>query len=83
MRRGRAAIQRYKLSDPAREGPRLQPEREGRVRCGAWLGSAIMSHPFFGPQAREQCQSVPKQQLRPQQSKLCLSLATVWLLPSR
>ena len=25
------------LSDPAREMRGLQPERDGRVRCGAWL----------------------------------------------
>ena len=31
-----------KLSDPAREGARLQPEREGRVRCSAWLGGTVM-----------------------------------------
>ena len=29
--------QRPKLSDPARERVRLQPERDGRVRCSAWL----------------------------------------------
>ena len=26
-----------RLSDPAHEGARLQPERDGRVRCSAWL----------------------------------------------
>ena len=30
--------QRPKLSDPAHEGIRLQPGRDGRVRCSAWLG---------------------------------------------
>ena len=31
--------QRPKLSDPAHERPRLQPERDGGVRCSeAWLG---------------------------------------------
>jgi hypothetical protein len=30
--------QRPKLSDPAHEGARLQPGRDGRVRCSAWLG---------------------------------------------
>ena len=30
--------ERPKLSDPAHEGVRLQPERDGRVRCSAWLG---------------------------------------------
>ncbi|MEK7296104.1 MAG: hypothetical protein AAB018_06180 [Actinomycetota bacterium] len=29
-----------KLSDPAHEGARLQPGRDGRVRCSAWLGVA-------------------------------------------
>lgn len=29
--------QRPRLSDPAREGVRLQTERDGRVRCSAWL----------------------------------------------
>jgi len=32
--------QRPKLSDPAHEGVRLQPERDGRVRCSAWLNPA-------------------------------------------
>ncbi len=31
--------QRPKLSDPAHEGARLQPGRDGRVRCSAWLNS--------------------------------------------
>src|SRR2546427_6573344 len=30
--------ERPKLSDPAHEGVRLQPGRDGRVRCSAWLG---------------------------------------------
>jgi len=30
--------ERPKLSDPAHERVRLQPRREGRVRCSAWLG---------------------------------------------
>ena len=30
-----------KLSDPAREGPRLQPRGDGRVRCSAWLGGTL------------------------------------------
>ena len=32
-----------KLSDPAHEGVRLQPERDGRVRCSAWLGIRLSS----------------------------------------
>ena len=34
------AAQRPKLSDPAYEGVRLQPRRDGRVRCSGWLGVA-------------------------------------------
>ena len=30
--------QRLKLSDPAHGTRGLQPERDGRVRCSAWLG---------------------------------------------
>ena len=30
------------LSDPAHEGVGLQPGREGRVRCSAWLGGAVL-----------------------------------------
>ena len=33
----RGTAERPKLSDPAHEGVRLQPERDGRVRCSAWL----------------------------------------------
>ena len=29
--------------DPAHEEPRLQPERDGRVRCGAWSGGVVTS----------------------------------------
>src|SRR5207247_5005512 len=32
-----------KLSDPAHDELRLQPERDGRVRCSAWLGRIIVS----------------------------------------
>src|SRR5881396_3635397 len=35
-----------KLSDPAHEGVRLQPGRDGRVRCSAWLGGVGLYH-FF------------------------------------
>lgn len=28
----------FKLNDPARGEPRLQPQRDGRVRCSTWLG---------------------------------------------
>ncbi len=42
--------QRPKLSDPARETRGLQPERDGRVRCSAWLGRVcIHSNPIPGP----------------------------------
>ena len=34
--------QRPKLSDPAHGTPRLQPRRDGRVRCSAWLAVSIM-----------------------------------------
>ena len=30
--------ERPKLGDPAHEGVGLQPGRDGRVRCSAWLG---------------------------------------------
>src|SRR5437016_4496612 len=30
--------QRLKLSDPARDRGGLQPQRDGRVPCSAWLG---------------------------------------------
>src|SRR5882762_4252018 len=33
--------ERQKLSDPAHEGARLQPGRDGRVRCSAWLGGRL------------------------------------------
>jgi len=36
--------ERAKLSDLTREGARLQPERDGRVRWSAWLGD---SAPFI------------------------------------
>jgi hypothetical protein len=36
-------IERPKLSDPAHEGVRLQPRRDGRVRCSAWLGVRSLS----------------------------------------
>jgi len=32
------ASKRPKLSDPAHGTRELQPERDGRVRCSAWLG---------------------------------------------
>ncbi len=32
------------VSDPAQEERELQPERDGRVRCGAWLlGGVVMA----------------------------------------
>ena len=38
--------ERPKLSDPALEGVRLQPGRDGRVRCSAWcvpsMGTVLM-----------------------------------------
>src|SRR5438128_9284047 len=34
----RSTRNRLKLSDPAHETRGLQPERNGRVRCSAWLG---------------------------------------------
>ena len=33
--------ERPKLSDPAHGTRGLQPERDGRVRCSAWLGVAV------------------------------------------
>src|SRR6266545_1532770 len=36
------AAERPKLSDPAHEGVRLQPGRDGRVRCSAWLGRVVI-----------------------------------------
>ena len=39
----RVPAERPKLSDPAHEGARLQPRRDGRVRCSAWLGHGVMS----------------------------------------
>jgi hypothetical protein len=37
----RLSAERPKLSDPAHEGARLQPGRDGRVRCSAWLGDFV------------------------------------------
>jgi hypothetical protein len=34
--------ERPKLSDPARGRRGLQPERDGRVRCSAWLGGTAL-----------------------------------------
>jgi hypothetical protein len=34
--------QRPKLSDPAHGTLRLQPERDGRVRCSAWLADVLI-----------------------------------------
>jgi hypothetical protein len=39
----RKAAERPKLSDPAHGTPRLQPERDGRVRCSALI---LPSKPF-------------------------------------
>lgn len=42
-------FQRPKLSDPAHEGTRLQPERDGRVRFSAWLGHEIVILKMYYP----------------------------------
>ena len=39
--------QRPKLSDPAHGTPRLQPERDGRVRCSAWLCATVFWSSIF------------------------------------
>ena len=36
--------ERPKLSDPARGTRELQPERDGRVSCSAWLGHKVIAH---------------------------------------
>jgi hypothetical protein len=43
------SAERPKLSDPAHEGVRLQPGRDGRVRCSAWLDSLVRHDWGFGP----------------------------------
>ena len=66
--------------------PATRPARSMDCNCDAmarFAGRVVMSHPFFGPQAREPCLPLPKRLLRPQQSKPSPSLATVGLLPSQ
>ena len=41
------ALQRPKLSDPAHENARLQPQRDGRVRCSTRLGINPFSFILF------------------------------------
>ena len=43
----RMALQRPKLSDPAHEDARLQPQRDGRVRCSTRLGINSVSFILF------------------------------------
>jgi len=43
---------RGELSDPAHEGVRLQPGRDGRVRCSAWLGVSDFGFELFKRQKR-------------------------------
>ena len=40
--------QRPKLSDPAHEGVRLQPRRDGRVRCHDGLNAALLGDTLRG-----------------------------------
>jgi len=40
--------ERPKLSDPAHEDVRLQPEREGQVRCSAWLDHILRKNKRHG-----------------------------------
>ena len=42
----RTVAERPKLSDPAHGTRGLQPERDGRVRCSAWLGITRISPPL-------------------------------------
>jgi hypothetical protein len=43
----RMALQRPTLNDPAHEDARLQPQRDGRVRCSTWLGIISVSFLLF------------------------------------
>ena len=43
----RMALQRPTLNDPAHEDARLQPQRDGRVRCSTWLGINSVSFLLF------------------------------------
>ncbi len=53
---GVECMMRVAMTHPAHEGPRLQPERDGRVRWSAWLGHINLMNP--NPPRLESCTAV-------------------------
>jgi len=52
-----------KFSDPAHEMRGLQPRRDGRVRCSAWLGRVVMTCSEICPMTVEQRRALGQQEM--------------------